>query len=213
MLSISQNVRLCLRLSVRVSVCSLLRYRLNVFLPPLPEVGCPKILEIRNPWGNIVERSGLRFEHFYSKNVLNHWAEEKNLWIFFFIFSLLRYRLNVFSPPLLKVGCPKVLEIWNSWRKLMERSGQIWILWLIMGVKLPRKKVRFSTYFALLAGFFWYWFFYPYRSRDALSPVCRILLWELVRIQCYGHHPEILRNILSNFEHFLSSWSLVKCEI
>ena len=33
MLSISKNVRL--------SVCSLLRYRLNVFLPPLPEVGCP----------------------------------------------------------------------------------------------------------------------------------------------------------------------------
>ena len=47
MLSISQFVRL----SVRVSVCSLLRYRLKVFLPPLPEVGCPIFLEIRNPWG------------------------------------------------------------------------------------------------------------------------------------------------------------------
>ena len=23
----------------------------TVFLPPLPEVGCPKILDIRNPWG------------------------------------------------------------------------------------------------------------------------------------------------------------------
>ena len=31
-------------------VCSLLRYHLNVFLPPLPEVKCPKFLEIRNPW-------------------------------------------------------------------------------------------------------------------------------------------------------------------
>ena len=37
---------------------------LNVFLPPLPEVGCPKILEIRNPWGKVMERSGLTFEHF-----------------------------------------------------------------------------------------------------------------------------------------------------
>ena len=60
MLSISWNVRV----SVRVSVCSLLSYRLNVFLLPLPEVGCPKILEIPNHLGKVMERSGLRFEHF-----------------------------------------------------------------------------------------------------------------------------------------------------
>ena len=51
-------------LFVCLSLCSLLRYRLNVFLPPLPEVGCPIFLEIRNPWGKVMERSGLRFEHF-----------------------------------------------------------------------------------------------------------------------------------------------------
>ena len=50
--------------SVRVCVCSLLRYCLNLFLPPLPEVGCPNILQIRNPWGKVMERYGLRFEHF-----------------------------------------------------------------------------------------------------------------------------------------------------
>ena len=49
---------------VCLCVCSLLRYRLNVFLPPFPEVGCPIFLEIRNPWGKVMERSGLRFEHF-----------------------------------------------------------------------------------------------------------------------------------------------------
>ena len=38
-------------LSVCLSVCTLLRYRLTVFLPPLPEVGCPIFLEIQNPWG------------------------------------------------------------------------------------------------------------------------------------------------------------------
>jgi len=37
---------------------------LIVFLPPLPEVGCPIFLEIRNPWGKVLERSGLTFEHF-----------------------------------------------------------------------------------------------------------------------------------------------------
>ena len=67
MLSISQNVRV----SVRVSVCSLLRYRLNIFLTPLPKVGCPKFLEIRNPWGKVIERSGLRFEIFCLEVVKN----------------------------------------------------------------------------------------------------------------------------------------------
>ena len=57
----------CVRLSVRLFVSSLLRYRLNVFLPPLPEVGCPIFLEIRNPLGKVMERSGLRFEHFCLK--------------------------------------------------------------------------------------------------------------------------------------------------
>ena len=40
MLSISRNIRLCVRVSVcLLSVCSLLRYHLTVVLPPLPEVG------------------------------------------------------------------------------------------------------------------------------------------------------------------------------
>ena len=58
MLSISRNVHMF----VCLCVCSLLRYRLKVFLPPLPEIGCPIFLEIRNPWGKVMERSGLRFE-------------------------------------------------------------------------------------------------------------------------------------------------------
>ena len=50
-------------------VCSLLRYRVNVFLPILSEVGCPKIVEMRNPWGTVVERIVLRFEDFCSQMV------------------------------------------------------------------------------------------------------------------------------------------------
>ena len=56
MLSISGNVRLRVRVSVRLCVCSLLRYRLNVLLPPLTEVGCPLFLEIHNPWGKVMEK-------------------------------------------------------------------------------------------------------------------------------------------------------------
>ena len=33
-------------------------------MPPLPEVVCPKFLEIRNPWGKVLKRSGLRIELF-----------------------------------------------------------------------------------------------------------------------------------------------------
>ena len=65
MLSISRNVRPCVCLSVCLFVCSLLRYHLNVFLSPLPEVKSPIFLEIQNPWGKVMERSGLRFEFFY----------------------------------------------------------------------------------------------------------------------------------------------------
>ena len=57
------SVRLSVRVSVCLSFCSLLRYRLNVFLPPLPKVGCPIFLEIWNPWGKVMVRSGLTFEH------------------------------------------------------------------------------------------------------------------------------------------------------
>ena len=81
MLSISRNVRLSVRLSVRVCVCSLLRYCLTVFLPPLPKVECQIFLEIRNPWGKLMERSGLTFEHFWLEVVKNRRA------IFFFFFA------------------------------------------------------------------------------------------------------------------------------
>ena len=42
---------------------------LTVFLPPHPEVGCPIFLEIRNPLGKVLKRSGLRYEHFSLKIV------------------------------------------------------------------------------------------------------------------------------------------------
>ena len=46
---------------------------------PLPKVGCPIFLEIRNPWGKIMERS-LRFKHF-SLEVVENRREKR----FFFL--------------------------------------------------------------------------------------------------------------------------------
>ena len=123
MLSISWNVRLSVRLSVRVSVCSLLKYCLNVFLPPLPEVGCPKYLEIRilgeKYWQEVVSDLNI-----FAQNGLKLPQQKKSiLQIVFFICSLLRYCLNIFLPPLCKVRCTTFLEIRNPWGKVLEIRG------------------------------------------------------------------------------------------
>ena len=73
--------------SVCLSVCSLLRYRLKVLLPPLPKVGCPIFLEIWNSWGQIMERSGLRFEHFCLEVVKNRHTKK-----LFFFWMILPYK-------------------------------------------------------------------------------------------------------------------------
>ena len=57
---------LVVAMSVCLSVCLMslfMGYILRPILPPLPEVGCPKFFEIRNPWGKVLEKSGLRIEH------------------------------------------------------------------------------------------------------------------------------------------------------
>ena len=69
--SICPSVCLSVRPYVCLSVSSLLRYCLNVFFPPLPEVRCPICFEIRNPWGKVMDRKGLIFEHFCLKIVKN----------------------------------------------------------------------------------------------------------------------------------------------
>ena len=80
--------------SVGLSVCSLLRYHLTVFLPPLPEVGCPIFLEIRNPWEKVMERSGLRYEHFCLKIA----AQKKVFSSLFSVFFGFQSFLMVFCP-------------------------------------------------------------------------------------------------------------------
>ena len=129
MLSISRNVRLsvcpCVRVSACPCVCSLLRYHLAVFLPPLPEVGCPICLEIQNPWGKVMERSGLRYERFCLKIVENRRAKKVFFLHFFhfFIFFGFWSFLTGFLPPLPEIGCPIFLEIRNLWGKVIERIG------------------------------------------------------------------------------------------
>ena len=142
--------------SVCVCVCSLLRNCLNVFMPPLPKIGCPKLLEIRNPWGKENEISGLRCEHFCFKNGLKLPRQKK----FFF----LQIFLHLFTP-FKRLYAP---TFWSPMSKLFRFSESlgktnwkkwslIWILLLTKGVKLPRQKrfifenfcLTFCWFFAL----------------------------------------------------------------
>ena len=65
--------------------------------------------------------------------------------------SPLRYRLNVFLPPLPKVGCPIFLEIQSPWAKVMKRSGLIFEHFCLKIVKngTAKKKFFFFADFAL----------------------------------------------------------------
>ena len=65
-LSISWFVRLCVCVCLSVCLSIFCLFRLNVLLPPLPKIQCQKCLEIRNPWGKVMERWGFRFENFCS---------------------------------------------------------------------------------------------------------------------------------------------------
>ena len=64
------------RFDLVVAMSFFIWYILRPILPPLPEVGCPKILELQNPWGKVLERSGLRIEHFCWDVVKNHRAKK-----------------------------------------------------------------------------------------------------------------------------------------
>ena len=102
-----------------------------------------------------MERTGLRFENFCSKRVKNHRGEKSFLPIFFLLICSLG--LNVFWPPL-----PEV-------QKKVSCT----------------KKVSFLANFALLAEFFWYWCYYPHRSRKALSPVCWIFFENMQNLSLF----------------------------
>ena len=84
MLSISRNVRL----SVCLSVCpSVFLFTFEVPFQRLPRVGCPIFLEIRNSWGEKMERSGLIFEPFCLKIVKNRCARKSFFVVAYFAFQ------------------------------------------------------------------------------------------------------------------------------
>ena len=147
MLSIGRNVRLSVCPSVCLCVFSLLRYRLTVFLPPLPEVGCPIFLEIRNPWGKSNGKKWSQIWTFLFENCLKLLRKKKFFSSLFSVFFGFRSFLTVFVPPLPEVGCPIFLEIRNPRGKVMERSGLRYEHFCLTIVSNCRKKKVFFLHF------------------------------------------------------------------
>ena len=149
MLSINWNVRVC----VCVFVCSLLRYHLNLFLPPFPKVGCPKVLEIWNPWKKVVERSGLRCEHFCSKMVYNRSVEKSFLQIYFFNLFTFEVPIQSLFAPTSRNLISKILRDSESLGQTSEKKwSQIWTLLLKNGLQSPWQK-KFLWFFFYLFTF------------------------------------------------------------
>ena len=132
---------------VCLSVCSLLKYHLIVFLPPLPKVECPTCLEIRNPWGKVIKRSGLRLNKTNNKEwkiaaqkKIVFWQILPYLGGFFWYWCFL-LRLMVFLPPTSRSPISKPFIFSKSFGKSNgKKCSQILKMLLIKGVKSPRKK-------------------------------------------------------------------------
>ena len=111
-----------------------------VFLPPLPEVGCPIFLEIRNPWGKVMERSGLRYEHFCLK-VSKIAAQKKVFFSHFFTFEV---PFNGLFAPTSQSRMSNIFRDSESLGKINEKKwSNIWQFLFGSGLKSPRKKKFF----------------------------------------------------------------------
>ena len=140
--------------SVCLSVCSLLRYCLKEFLPPLPKVGRPIFLKILNPWGEKMERSGLRFEHFCSKMGLNRHCKKK-------FFLRIFFHLLTFEVPFKRLFAP-TSQSWMSKfirdsesleKSIGKKWSHIWTFLLKNGLKSLRRK----KFLRILSSFVHFW--------------------------------------------------------
>ena len=117
--------------------------------------------------------------------------------IFFFKLSKIAAQKKVFSLPFFTFEVPfnglfaptsrsRMSNIFRDSESLGKSNGKkwsnIWIFLFWSGLKLPRK---FFFFLLILpwSTLLWHRCYYPYRSRDALSPVCGIFLYIYIFLQ------------------------------
>ena len=140
-------------------------------MPPLPKVGYPIFLEIRNPWGKEVVSDMNIFVWKLSKI-----AAQKKI-IFYTFFGLLRF-LVFFNGLFAPTSRSRMSNIFRDSEFLGKSNRKKWSnLWTFLfgsGLKSPRKKKVFFLPILPWSTLLWHRCYYPHRSRDALSPVCWI---------------------------------------
>jgi hypothetical protein len=125
----------------------------NCHLPPLSEVGCRIFLEIRNPWGKVMERSGLRYEHFCLKIFENRRAKKSfffsPLFSLFYLLRCLVFFTGLFAP----TSRSRMSNIFRDSESLGKSNGKKWSnIWTFLfrsDLKAPRKKKFFFCWFCL----------------------------------------------------------------
>ena len=126
---------------------------LTVFLPPFPKVGCPIFFEILNPWGKVMERSGLRYEHFCLKIVSNRRAKKVSFFTFFGLLRFLVFFNGLFAPTF-RSWMSNIFRDSESLGESNEKKwSQIWTFMFENCLKSPRKKKFFSLLFSVFFGF------------------------------------------------------------
>ena len=115
----SKCPHLCVSICLFVSLSYFLT-QFNRLFSPLPKGQCPNCLDFRNPCGKVMERSGLRFDHFCSFSVQNCGSKKSFLDIFF----ICTLCLNLFLSPVPKIQCSNLCRIFGILGgKVMERNG------------------------------------------------------------------------------------------
>ena len=182
------SVRLC----VCPSVC-VFTFEVPFKCLPLPEVGCPIFLEIRNPWGKVMERSGLTFEHSCLKIVSNRRAKKS----FFCWFCLTKHGGNHASRWIRDLWSKGVLLIFASscvlddFFRFSKKSG-FWVFLVHPETTLPdglkTSGRRAYRYFWHISRHFWvfgFWMSYSvFQKNCVLGYSWSTLLWHL----CYYPH-------------------------
>ena len=146
-----------------LSFFSLLRYPLTVFLLPLPKVGCPIFLEIQNPWGKVLERSGLRYEYFCLK--LSKIAAQKK--VFFSHCFTFEVPFNGLFASTFQSPMSNSFRDSESLGKSNGKKSNIWTFLFGSGLKSPIKKKFFLLLILPWSTLLWHRCYYPHRSRDA----------------------------------------------
>ena len=151
-------------MSVRVCVCSLLRYRLNVFCPHIPMSD----VQIFRDSESLGKSNGKKCSQILTFLFASGLKSPRKKSLFFCGFCRTKHVENHPSR--------WMRDLWTKGIPLILAYLKTFLSFLRFGWFFPffnKNWVLGYSWSTLL----WHWCYYPHRSRDALSPVCGIFFF------------------------------------